>query len=99
MTHPQNVPPIRPVFPTAAESPFVKSPDDEDGFFWSLEVKDPSTNRTVEATFSHCALLNSLGEDGGAYAVEKDGEENALSDIIYGEERAEGYMTERLPIR
>ena len=30
------------------KSPFVKSSDAKDGFLWSLEVKDPSTNRTVD---------------------------------------------------
>ena len=46
-------------------SPFVKSLDDEDGFFWSLEVKDPSTDQTVETAISPYALLNSLGEESG----------------------------------
>ena len=42
------------------KSPFVKFPDAEDGFCWSIEVKDPATNRMVETFISPYALLNSL---------------------------------------
>ena len=44
------------------KSPFVKFHDAEDGFCWSIEVKDPATNRMVETSISPYALLNSLGE-------------------------------------
>lgn len=47
------------------KSPFVKSADSEDGVFWSIEVKDPATNRTVATSISPYALLNSLGEERG----------------------------------
>lgn len=47
------------------KSPFVKSADSEDGVFWSIEVKDPATNRTVATSISPYALLASLGEERG----------------------------------
>lgn len=47
------------------KSPFVKDIDSTEGFFWSLEAKDPATNQTVAASISPYALLNSLGEDRG----------------------------------
>lgn len=47
------------------KSPFVRSFDAEDGFFWSIEVHDPATNRTVSTSISPYALLNSLGEERG----------------------------------
>ena len=36
------------------------SADSEDGFFCSIEVKDPATNRTVATSISPYALLNFL---------------------------------------
>ena len=47
------------------KSPFVKATDVEDGFVWSIEVNDPSTNRAVDTSISPYALLNSLGEERG----------------------------------
>ena len=47
------------------KSPFVKDADSEEGFFWSIEVNDPATNRTIEASISPYALLHSLGEEQG----------------------------------
>ena len=47
------------------KSPFVKSTDSEDGVFWSIEVKDTATNRTVATSISPYALLASLGEERG----------------------------------
>ena len=48
-----------------AKAPFVKSTDAEDGFFWSIEVKDPATERTIATSISPYALMNSLGEERG----------------------------------
>ena len=44
------------------KSPFVNSPILKMVFFWSIEVKDPATNRTVATSISPYARLNSLGE-------------------------------------
>jgi len=48
-----------------AKAPFVKSTDAEDGFCWSIEVKDPATERTIATSISPYALMNSLGEERG----------------------------------
>jgi hypothetical protein len=47
------------------ESPFVKEPDDENGFWWSFEVSDPETGNSFGASISPYALLHSLGEEHG----------------------------------
>lgn len=47
------------------KSPFIKDTDSEEGFFWSIEVNDPASNRIVETSISPYALLNSLGEERG----------------------------------
>ena len=47
------------------ESPFVKTSDAEDGLFWSFKVKDPATEKLVEASIHPDALMDSLGEERG----------------------------------
>lgn len=47
------------------KSPFVKSPDPEDEFFWSIEVTDPASGKLVEASIHPDALMDSLGEECG----------------------------------
>ena len=47
------------------KSPFVKESDSDGESFWSIEVEDPATNRTVRTSISPYALLHSLGEERG----------------------------------
>ena len=52
--------------PLIAESPFVNEPDNEDGIFWSFQVKDPASGQLFDASISPRALLDSLGEERGS---------------------------------
>lgn len=47
------------------KSPFVKHPDAEDEYFWSIELKDPVTGKLVAASIHPDALMDSLGEESG----------------------------------